>query len=280
MIKQTLSNGISKIFIISYKESTSQLERELESQGFKCEVIRQKDSKELKGYAGIYRCFLNHKTAWKNTVREKKPAVIVEADFVPVRNFGSLPLPFEERFGICWLYTCGPRIYSASKEGYIEGGSTSTVAYVLNSKSAKLMLEFAEKVEKEAAGKYTPWDSDVDGFFISKGIKNFIVFKNYGEHGGSVNKEHKKHKIKWGGVHRADVLYDKLAFMPNYASGCCPYIKYLRERWRGYSRGLLRLFSGRLLRPTIAMHSSNPLKLIWFAVARFVIFSRLGPNLQ
>ena len=174
--KETLSNNVNKVFIISNKLPTDKLQHIFKEEGLKTEELRQKRKIEYESYSLAYLAFLNHKKAWERTLGSDKFTLIVEEDFIPVVNFGRLPMPFnpeKSNFGICWLYNCGPEIYSISKEGYINGGSTSMVAYLINSESAKLLIEFAKEIEKKVKpDKYYPWDPEIGGFFISNKRKN------------------------------------------------------------------------------------------------------------
>jgi hypothetical protein len=174
------------------------------------------------------------------------------------------------------LYSCGPRIYSVDKYGFIEGGAGACVAYIITPCGAKLLLkEFVEIITKGSleGKKYFPFDTKIDGFFIKKGYKNFISFRNYGEHGGITNSSHRL-KAHLNGWNMADVLWGKLAFMPIYArKSKYPNIRIAKERIQGRLLGVCRLFSGRLLRPKIFIKSRYRWKLLYFSVIRFLIWS-------
>ncbi|MCL2923238.1 MAG: LPS biosynthesis glycosyltransferase, partial [Trichodesmium sp. MAG_R04] len=132
--KNSLIESISGVFIIAYEEDTKILEKTLQEQSFNYELLRQKNQPEYKSYSPSYLTLLNHKNAWFKASEQEKPSLIIEADFVPVINFGSLPLPFDlenHNVGIGWLYTCAPQIYSVSDENYAQGFSTSAVAYII-----------------------------------------------------------------------------------------------------------------------------------------------------
>jgi hypothetical protein len=204
-------------------------------------------------------------------MHESKPTLIVEADFVPVLGFGKLPLPFnlnQSNVGVCWLYTCAPQVYSVSAEGYAEGFSVSTVAYIVTSQSAQYLLELAEEIrEKVGATAYSSWDSTIDGFLRAKSLKNYIPLRNYGEHGGIPNPEH--HKNGLSATHQADVLYGKLAFVPLYAAGeNSRQLKFLSVRLQARLKGIARLASGKFLRVPVVQRSSVPGRLVSFAVRR------------
>ncbi|MGA9381433.1 MAG: LPS biosynthesis glycosyltransferase [Phormidium sp.] len=266
-----LVDSIGKVFIIAYKEPTQLLEETLSKENFQYEVLRQEHKPEYQTYSRSYLCLMNHRHAWEKAIQENKPTLIIEADFVPVINFGKLPLPFnpqQSNVGISWLYTCASQLYSVSDEGYAEGFSTSMVAYIITPTSAKYLIELAEEIgEKYGTNAYSSWDSDIDKFLRKKGLKNYIPFRNYGEHGGLPNLEHYKNGLSK--THRADVLYGKLAFLPFYA---CEERggkeKLLIARIKARFKGIARLLLGKFLRIPVIQGSSTPTRLISFAIRR------------
>jgi hypothetical protein len=103
-------------------------------------------------FSPSYLCLLNHKRAWEIASLQCQPTLIVEADFVPVVGFGQLPLPFkreQKNVGIAWLYVCAPQLYNVSAQGYAEGFSVSTVAYLVTPEAAKQLINLEEKVRTE-----------------------------------------------------------------------------------------------------------------------------------
>ncbi|BAY40417.1 hypothetical protein NIES2111_48010 [Nostoc sp. NIES-2111] len=262
---------IDKVLIIAHKEATDQLETTLKEEGFNYEVLRQESKSEFKDFSRSYLCLLNHRHAWEKAAQADKPTLIIEADFVPVVGFGKLPLPFNPQqtdVGISWLYTCAPQVYHVSPEGYAQGYSTSAVAYIVNPQSATYLLELADEVtEKIGATKYSTWDSDIDKFLLQRKLKNYIPWRNYGEHGGLPNPEHQQNNLSK--VHRADVLYGKLAFTPLYAvSEQGGTGKFLSVRLQARLKGIARLAVGRFLRPPVVKGSTTPVRLIRFALLR------------
>jgi hypothetical protein len=267
-----LRTQVSQAFIIACAEEISLLEQALEREGIQCEILRQPAIDPTIGYARSYLCLMNHVRAWQKIVASAKPGMVIEADFVPVKGFGSLPLPCDlsaPTTGMAWLYTCAPQIYSVTEAGYAEGFSVSTVAYLVTPEAARVLLTFAEEIRSEyGETQYSPWDSKVEEFLRKKGLTNYIPFRNYGEHGGIPNPEHLQNRHIWkqlSSCHRADTLYGNLAFLPDYAT----------SRWellnvRGYARvkGLGRLLTGRFLRHSIVRRSSVPWRLIGFALRR------------
>lgn len=269
--KPILVNNIGKIFIIAWKESTQELEEYLQKEGFTCEVIRQENKQENYNFSRSYLCMINHSRAWERAIEQNQPTLIIEADFVPVLGFGQLPLPYNpdrQDTGIAWLYTCASQLYSISKSGYAQGYSTAAVAYIINSNSAKYLLEMIAEIKANITlDRYCTWDSDIDKFLRGKNLKNYIPFRNYGEHGGIPNPEH--HRQGLSKTHRADVLYGKLAFCPLYASGKFgKYLTYLSIRFYGRVKGIARLLAGKFLRWRVIKGSSVPFWLISFSLRR------------
>jgi GR25 family glycosyltransferase involved in LPS biosynthesis len=267
----SLVKHIEKALIIAYKESTDLLEQTLTEEGFDCQVLRQQHQPEYKNYSPSYLCLLNHCRAWEIATSLNNPTLIVEADFVPVIGFGQLPLPFnpdQENVGISWLYTCACQVYSVSEEGYGDGFSTSMVAYILTPKAAKCLLELQKQIEENPGPlAYSSWDSSLDNFLRTRKFKNYIPFRNYGEHGGLPNLEH--HKNNLSKTHRADVLYKKLAFMPMYVTDKKnPQLQLSLIRITARLKGLARLFLGKFLRVPVIKGSSVPFRLIRFAISR------------
>ncbi|MBD1821330.1 glycosyltransferase family 2 protein [Cyanobacteria bacterium FACHB-DQ100] len=266
-----LKMAIGKALIIAYKESTQQLEEALTSEGFCCEVVRQEDKPEYQDFASIHRCMLNHRQAWEKAAQASHPTLIVESDFVPVVGMGSLSAPFnldQKNVGIAWLYTCAPQLYSVTPEGYGEGFSTALVAYVVTPEGAKSLCEsFVEEITEKYGASYHNFDSQIDNYLRRKGFKNYIPFRNYGEHGGKSNPEHRRNGMS--GIHHADLLYGKLAFLPPFlVDQANPQLKLIHVRSKARLKGMARLLLGKYLRPAIVRRSSTPFRLIKFAVSR------------
>ncbi len=263
-----LTEGIGKTLIIAYKEQTDLLEKTLLTEGCPCQVLRQEPKPEYKNYSPSYLCLLNHRRAWEIAAEELKPTLVVEADFVPVVGFGNLPLPFaanQPDVGVSWLYTCASQLYSISLEGYAEGFSVAMVAYVVTPSAAKCLIELAESIgDTIGSNVYSTWDSSLDNFLRARKFKNYIAFRNYGEHGGLPNLEHYQKGLSK--THRADVLYRKLAFTPMYASNST--LQWLVVRFQARLKGIGRLLAGKFLRISVIQKSSHPFRLISFAFKR------------
>lgn len=262
----SLVEHIDTVFIIAYKESTEQLEAAFAQEGFRCEVLRQEQNENFQGYSPSFLCLMNHRRAWERAIQDGKPTLVVEADFVPVVGFGQRPLPFnpaQPDVGITWLYTCAPQVYSVTALGHAEGYSTSMVAYIVTVAAAKGLVELSEQIRDTVGPQaYSAWDSGAESFLRDRGLKSYIAFRNYGEHGGRPNPEHHQHGLSK--VHRADVLYGKLAFSPLYATG----ESFFQARLKARAKGMARLLAGKFLRTKVVRESSVPLRILSFAIRR------------
>lgn len=267
----SLKEAIGKVLIVAYKESTERLEQALAQSGLRCEVLRQQPQPEHQGFSASYRCLLNHCRAWQQASTTTQPTLIVEADFVPVVGLGQFPLPCNPnspQLGITWLYLCAPQVYSLSAEGFAEGFSTAMVAYIVTPQSARALIDLAEEIRCQSQPlSYSTWDSTVDGFLRDRGFKNYIPFRNYGEHGGCPNPEHRQHGLS--AAHRADVLYGQLSFMPPYAAASkCIYLSYAAIRLQARLKGIGRLLAGKFLRLKVLRTARYPDRLIGFTLRR------------
>lgn len=268
----SLEATVGQTFILAYRESTQLLADTLQQEGLPCEVIRQTDRPEYETYASIYRCMLNHQTAWQRAAQSPHPTLVVEADFVPVVGLGQLPLPFsltQPDVGIGWLYTCAPQLYSVTAEGFGEGFSTGLVAYVLTPAAAQALTHLVAEITENHGTDYYNFDSQIDSFLRRHGFKNYIGFRNYGEHGGRPNPEHRRNRMS--GTHRADVLYGKLAFTPVYADLGKTSLSLWFARVQARCKGIARLLLGKFLRIKVMRESSVPLRLLSFAIRRQLV---------
>ena len=259
----------STVIIIAHRENTAQLEDSLRQEGFHCQVQRQAHQPGQADFARSYLCFLNHAQAWQWVATHNQPVVIVEADFVPVRGMGRLPLPFDAQqndVGLAWLYTCAAQVYDISPKNpnYAQGYSSSMVAYVMTPRAVPSLLQLFERVTQDPGpSHYYPWDSELDECLLAQGLRNYVPFRNYGEHGSdNPNPEHQANDL--GRTHRADVLYGPLAFEPAYATT----EGFWRTRLWGRLRGLARLGLGRYAQPHVLQRAEVPLKILSFALRR------------
>ncbi|MEB3268153.1 MAG: LPS biosynthesis glycosyltransferase [Leptolyngbya sp.] len=274
----TLAQCIGQTFILAYKEDTTVLASALEQAGLPSQVVRQVHQPGYDTYARSYLCLLNHRAAWERAAQAQQPSLIVEADFVPVRHMGALPPSFDpqdDTLGIAWLYTCAPQVYRITDQGYGEGYSTAMVAYVITPRSAQAMVDYADQIAADPGPTaYSPWDSGLDYYLRDRGFLNYVPFRNYGEHGGISNPEHRNYvhrQRRLSGAHRADVLYGPLCFLPPYAqthAGTFSRWDYFQGRLYGRIKGLGRLLLGKYLRVPVLRSADRPLLLAWFALRR------------
>lgn len=270
-----LKEVVEHIYIVAYKEDVTKLQNALSKEGFKSTVIRYTYTEEEKKYSPIIRGLLTHSIAWKCCAKNSGLTIVVEADFVPVKGFSCLPVPFDinrkdESWG--WLYTCGPALYDLYRDGFARGHSAAPVATLLGPTIAKVLLDFAsEYLKKKNPYQYSPWDTQVRIYAQKRGIMSFLPFRNYGEHGGIPDPDHKLAGLT--ATHRADVLYGKLHFLPPYAKGS--KIKFLKTRMWAKSRGFGRLVLGRYIeRPTLIRTKGfhNKYRLLLYSLNRLLSF--------
>ncbi len=270
VVPNRLKNRVGNVFVVAYQEPTDALEAALSAEGFQHQLLRQSDTAESQTYAAIYRCMLNHQRAWQQAAKATQPSLIVEADFVPVVGMGNLPLPFnpmQPHVGVAWLYTCASQVYSISLGGHAEGFSSATVAYIVTPAAARHLCDLVPHITEQYGTGYSNFDSKIDGFLRQRGFKNYIPFRNYGEHGGFPSPEHRHHGIS--GIHRADVLYGKLAFLPSYAgAGRTRWLRLMRVRLTARLKGMGRSLLGRLVRFKVLRTCSTPKKMLTFAIRR------------
>lgn len=248
----SLAEYCAEAIIVAHHEDTSQLRDVLASNGFSVSEVRGPYTPDQLAYSKAVRCLVNHAHAWQRVIDTGRPVIVVEADFVPVLGFGTLPAPFpvprddsEGRFG--WLYSAGSILYGADAAGFPHGHGNTTVAYVLNPGAALALADFfARETEKALPGEYRPWETYL-GVYLrwERGVLNYIPTYQYGEHGGLANPEHAASGARaW---HEADILWRRLAFLPAYAQG--NRLTFRLRRLRGWLRGVARLLTRRFYNP-------------------------------
>lgn len=305
---QKLLECVGQTLVVAYKESTEQLTEVFNQAGYECSVLRQVHQPGYEAYSSSFLCLLNHRKAWERALQSNQPTLIMEADFVPVKKFFELPPPFDPldaEMGMAWLYTCASQIYNVSDSTQTQqnpslstghrcrrvqqtpiqgpgrratqgvthrlaqGYSTAMVAYVVTAKSAAALLELAAQIERfPGPTAYSAWDSGIEYFLRDAGFRNYVPFRNYGEHGGRPNPEHRQNKLSK--THRADVLYGQLAFPPMYA-----YVNGQVSRWEWWKvrtharlKGCGRLLLNKYLRAEVFRKSRQGWELVGFAIAR------------
>jgi hypothetical protein len=115
---------------------------------------------------------------------------------------------------------------------------------------------------------------------MGKGGKCFMAYRQFGEHGGMPNKEHRSaptgilirlplvSRLGIGLNHHADVLRAPLKFLPAYATGS--RLRYWRKRAEGRTLGFLRLVAGRTVAPLNPMSGAARLRLYGTALVRLL----------
>lgn len=248
-------------YVIAHRENVDALCATLQAEGFACRVVRGPYSSEEIALPAIIRCLVNHRNAWRHVVESEQPALVVEADFVPVFGFGSLPaplpcVPHDPAVGFAWLYSAGSILYGFDGYGYPHGHACTAVAYLLTPAAARALVDFADaEVAKCLADRqYRAWDTYF-GVYLrwERGIRNHIPALSYGEHGGIAQSEHAAAGIRaW---HQADRLAGRLAFLPTYARGS--RLRYALIRLRAYARGWARVVLLRYFDPRNVNHDST-----------------------
>jgi hypothetical protein len=264
-----LRTAVSGVIIVAHNEDTTQLRTALLNEGLSVEEVRGPYTQEQLSYSNSMKCLVNEANAWRIVKSRPQPTIVVEADFVPVRGFGTLPAPIPSSrwdTGVAYLYSIGPEIWDLSMAGVARGHSGGCVALLIPPKVAELLLVFfEEQLLLNPLGKYYPWDTRLGYWLKDRGVESYIPYRHYGEHGGIGNPEHAKAGL--GRAHRADALYGPLAFMPMYANGSL--LRYWRTRLWARLWGIGRLAFGRFL----TWHDyarSDRLRMIRFALGRLV----------
>lgn len=272
----TLIKMTDRVYIVAHKEDTSRLESTLAAQGFKVRVQRGPYSEEQQRFSSQVKCFVNHQNVWRQVAAGDQRAIVVEADFVPVRAFGARPSPLpndadDQTVGFAWLYSAGSTLYGFDKHGFPHGHGNTMVAYILSPHAARMLLNFFEREINKLSrvDQYLPFDS-ILGIYLRKecGILNYIPIYLYGEHGGLPQPEHAANRVRaW---HQADILMDRLEYFPVYAKGS--WVRYHAFRLRSIARGWLRLVLLRFYDPRYINNdtSRGRLWMAWFSLARLL----------
>lgn len=258
--RRRLREFTNRAYVVAHNEDTTQLERTLVKAGFQVAVQRGPYNEKQLGWSAAMRCFANHANVWRTISADPESwAIVVEADFVPVVDFGNrwAPLPHvdEDSVGFAWLYSAGSTLYGFCRYGFPYGHGNTTVAYILNGRVANLLLRFFDReVAKNEKGGYIGWETYL-GIYLRKqcGVLNYIPTYQFGEHGGLPQKEHAIHGVRsW---HQADVLFACLEFLPTYARSS--RLRYLGYRARAVARAWFRLVSGRFFDPRYINHDTS-----------------------
>lgn len=173
---------IDTAYIIAHKEELQPLIQALASEGLQVEVIQGPYSEAQRTYSAALRCLVNHANAWRALIAAGRPALIVEADFVPVRGFGQLPLPCPVGgidASLIYLYACGPEFWDLVNDHIARGHSGGMVAYVVSPAVASLMLAFcAEELQQNPFGQDSAWDSVLGDWLKERGIESYLPYRH------------------------------------------------------------------------------------------------------
>lgn len=235
-----------RVIVVAHQEDTTQLRSAFLHEGFAYQEVREAYSPREQGYSAAVKCLINHASAWRLVTQDRGFVIVVEADFVPVCGIASLPLPFVPEPGVpamAWLYSVGPVIYHVDNHGAIHGHNAGTVGYVLDRHAAAALLAlYDNEMVKREPGRYRSWEVSFPiALRWERGIRCYIPYRMYGEHGGLANPEHRQSGVRsW---HEADALAGPLHFLPPYAGNS--RITYKLRRLRGRLRGFYRLLCGK-----------------------------------
>ncbi len=258
------------VYIVAHKEDTRTLENFLLCSGFGVRVFRREYTPAEQALPSQVRCLLNHRDAWQAIAEHGRAAIVVEADFVPVRGFADAYAPFDPEVSpvaIGWLYAGGPVIYGFDRRGFAIGSSSTAVALLIMPEAASALSRFASQ-------ELTGYGSDIllwDTYFCHRlrgtmNVPTYIPFKQFGEHGGIANPDHNLHMAR--GWHQGDILLGRLAFLPLYARGS--KIRFLVIRGRAVLRGLLRLLTGRFIEAPAFRSSHQKRLILLFTLSRWL----------
>lgn len=245
--KMRLIDVCQSAVVVAHLEDTALLHSALIAEGFSTLEVRGPYTSLQLGYSADMRCLVNHANAWRIVASMQGPAIVVEADFVPVRGMGELPwpgAPTTQGNGLIYLYACGPEFWDLCQPAVARGHAGGAVALLMFPETAQLLLRFAEGVIADnQAGSYCAWDSRLGYWLLERGVQSYLPYRHYGEHGGIPNPEHSRHGL--GRPHQADALMGPLAFLPAYARGS--RWRLIRSRMRARWWGIIRLAAGRVV---------------------------------
>jgi hypothetical protein len=277
-----LREAISRSLIVCFREDVGPLEAELMSADLHPQVLRANHTAKELTFPATTRCFLSHRHAWQIAAASPGYTLICEADFVPCKGLGDLPVfwPMENPMAYGYLYQGAPRLLAIlGREQYLRGHATSVCSYVVNSEVAACLLRFFDReINEHGPEKYLTWDAHLPWWLMGRGAEAYIPPKHYGEHGGFPNPEHAKSGIvRLAGRHRADNLAAPLAFLPQYARGS--WLRYRKERAEARALGWARLCTGRWISYTDAYPRSltRTARMYWIGLRRLSLWPRCKP---
>jgi hypothetical protein len=262
-------------YLIAHQEDTTRLRQTLEQQGFTVHVVRSAYTAAQQRLATSERVLINHTRAWQAIAASGRHGVVMEADFVPVRDFGRLPLPVPAdrvSSSLAYLYSVGIELWDlCDPPACMRGHAGGMVAYAVSEGVAATLLQFsAEHQRHNPSGHYSCWDADLGYWLKQRGTESYLPFRQYGEHGGIGNPEHAAAGLR--ATDHADALAGPLSFLPAYADGST--FRFLTTRFRARTWAWGRLLCGRTLN-WYNLRRSKPLAMATFAVGRLLTPPRL-----
>lgn len=282
---QPLHHVISRSLVICYQEDVSELDALLASSHLKPQVLRGRYTDAELKYPAATRTFISHRRAWQIAAEAPGYTLICEADFVPCRNLGDLPVFWPTANPMAWgyLYQGSPRLLAIVRQRYLRGHCAPLVAYVVSMQVAQCMLRFFDReIEEYGTTSYFTWDAHLQWWLMGQGAEAYIPLRHYGEHGGLPNPEHgQSGLVRRAGRHRADNLAGPLAFLPPYAGGS--WLNYRKERAMARAMGWGRLLTGRWIVDT-DIYPRNPkstAQMYWMGLRRLMpvtVTRVLGPK--
>jgi len=244
-----LNGQINRVYVLACEENTTELERAFRAEGFSAKVIRPEYDAAQTSWSRAAKCLWGHRCIWQEIAQAEDSLVIVcEADFVPCVGIGKLPLPFhmdDAPDALGYLYAGGVEVFDIHHGLYARGHASCTVAYVVGPSVARRLIDFADQHLADHGSGHTLWDCDLGWDVKKQGVKCWMPYRQYGEHGGIPNPEHAAQGFN--PTHQADLLYDRLQFLPAYAKGS--RLTYCKTRLMARIRGLGRLVGNRYLHP-------------------------------
>lgn len=267
----TIGDLAEKAFVVAFKENIDLLLASLKSEGLRVTVLREPLDPSGEVYSPTLDVLRTHMNAWQRCLASQKPAIVVEADFVPVVGLRNFHVPFnrsavDSSFG--YLYACGPELWDLDDHSFARGHAGGAVGYLISPPVASLLLDFGrETLRSSTPDVYSPWDSKMGYFLKEKGVESYIPYRMLGEHGGKANPEHVLQGLSR--TNRADCLQGPLHFLPPYADGS--KLKYLAARLHARMHGVGRLVFFRYLHKHDFNRAKRKRKLLRFAVGRHVM---------
>ena len=277
-----VKESVVRVYILACTEDASALEHAFSVEGFPVEVIRPQYDAEQRSWSRAAKCLWGHREIWQAIAEAGEGlSMVCEADFVPCVGIGALPLPFHAhdiQDALGYLYAGGAEVFDIHHGKYARGHASCTVAYVAGAAVARRLIHFADIHLLNRGTGHTLWDCDLGWSVKSVGVKCWMPYRQYGEHGGIPNPEHAKHGFNPS--HQSDILYGPLHFLPAYAGGS--RFKYWGTRLRARCRGIGRLVLNRYLHLhdcKRAWRNRTLVPLLKFSILRHFYFgSRMSKN--